>query len=168
MKFIKTVIFLNILSFFVVTSSYSQQLVEKFQDWTIYEIDRGDKKFCYLISLPIATDGRFKDKNESYFLVTQIKNDADEISLSSGFLYDESSDVEISFKSKKFYLFPFRDLAWAHDKNGDIDVIKEMQKSDDMVVVGFRKNGKLVADTYSLIGFDMAYAKMKEVCKKLR
>ena len=59
-------------------------------------------------------------------------------------------------------------MAWANDKNDDIDIIKEMQKHEDMVVTGIARDGKIATDTYSLIGFGQAYAKMKQTCKDLR
>jgi hypothetical protein len=58
-------------------------------------------------------------------------------------------------------------VAWANDKNDDIDVIKEMQKVEEFVVSGVTREGKNSSDTYSLIGFPQAYAKMKEVCADL-
>ena len=97
-------------------------------------------------------------------MVTEIKNDADELSVSSGFIYDDSMDVEVSFRSKKFYLFPHDALAWANDKNEDIDIIKEMQKFDDFIVRGDGKKGKYGIDTYSLIGFKESYYLLKEKC----
>jgi len=100
--------------------------------------------------------------------VTNIEDDADEISVSSGFFYGKKSDVEVSFLSKKFYLFPHKAMAWANDKNDDIDIIKEMQKNEDMVLTGVALDGKIATDTYSLIGFPESYKKLQEVCKGVR
>jgi hypothetical protein len=146
----------------------AQELQAKFQDWNVFKTERGDKTVCYVASLPIKRGGNSDKRGEPFFLVTNIENDADEISVSSGFIYNKKSDVEISFGSKKFYLFPFNTLAWANDKNDDIDVIKEMQKHDDLVVSAVARDGKIATDTYSLIGFIQAYSKMKETCKDLR
>ena len=90
---------------------------EKFQDWSLFKTNRGDQIVCYLASTPIKTRGSIRNRGESFFLVTNIKNDADEISTASGFIYKNDSDVELSFGSKKFYLFPYKILAWAHEKS---------------------------------------------------
>ena len=143
----------------------SAALQEKFQDWSLFKTNRGDQIVCYLASTPIKTTGSILNRGESFFLVTNIKNDADEISVASGFIYKNNSDVELSFGSKKFYLFPYRILAWANEKSADIDIIKEMQKNADMVVTSISSNNKIAYDTYSLIGFSQSYKRLKKICK---
>lgn len=153
---------------FLASPAFSKEFQKQFQDWNLFKTDRGDQVICYLTSTPIRSNGNFDNphgRGEPFFLVTNIKNDADEISTASGFVYKSNSDVELSFGSKKFYLFPYKVFAWAHEKSADLDIIKEMQKNADMVVTGVSKNGKIIADTYSLIGFSQSYRKLKEICK---
>lgn len=164
MKFAKTIFLHLIFILFFHHNLLAQELQEKFHDWSVFKVDRGDKIVCYTVSTPINKSGAFR-KGEPFFLVTAIQNEADEISVSSGFIYDSSTDVELSFKSKKFYLFPYLSLAWANDQNEDIDVIKEMQKYDDFIVRGADSKGNMTVDTYSLVGFSKSYFKMKDICK---
>lgn len=164
MKFIK---YLLIVLLFP-TIVFAQELQANFQDWNVFKVDRGDKVICYMASIPIKQIGANNRRGEPFFLVTDIQNEADEVSTALGFFYKENSNVEISFGSKKFYLFPYKSLAWANDTNDDIDIIKEMQKSDDMIVSGIAKDGKIAHDTYSLIGFTKGYLKMNQICKDLR
>ncbi len=156
----------NILAILLIffSDSYGQEPTAKFQDWTVFKNDRGDKTVCYVASTPIRSGGNYDKRGEPFFLVTNIENDADEISTSSGFIYSKKSNVEVTFGSRKFYLFPHKTLAWANDKNDDIDIIKEMQKNEDFVVIGVARDGKIASDTYSLIGFAESYAAMKELC----
>lgn len=142
----------------------AQELLAKYQDWNVFRTQRGDKVVCYLASTPIKRQGNYVRRGEPYFLVTDISNDADEITVSSGFTYNKKSDIEVSFGSKKFYLFPYNSLAWANDKNDDIDIIKEMQQAEEIVISGVANDGKVAIDTYSLIGFVKAYSKMREIC----
>lgn len=164
MKFVK----LLLIAVFFAQPAFSQELQKKFTDWNVFKTERGDKIVCYAASTPIKRDGNYDKRGEPFFLVTNIENDADEVSTSSGFIYNKKSDVEVSFGSKKFYLFPYKTMAWANDKNDDIDVIKEMQKHEDMVVTGVARDGKIATDTYSLLGFAEAYEKMKQICADLR
>jgi len=164
MKFLRITFFLLFIVFLSARIAWSQDLLGKFHDWSVYRVDRGDQIVCYTISYPIAKKDNLLKRGESYFMVTEIKNDADELSVSSGFIYDDSMDVEVSFRSKKFYLFPHDALAWSNDKNEDIDIIKEMQKFDDFIVRGDGKKGKYGIDTYSLIGFKESYYLLKEKC----
>ncbi len=137
----------------------------KFKDWSVFKSNHGNSVICYVASIPIRQEGNFLHRGEPYLMVTNLVNDSDEVSVSSGFIYKQTSDVAISFGSKKFYLFPYMALAWAHDSNDDIDIIKEMQKSEEITIVGTTRDDKISNDTYSLIGFSQAYAKLKEVCK---
>lgn len=157
-----------LLFFFLISEVCAQELQGKFHDWNVFKAERGDQIVCYSASTPIKREGNYDKRDESFFLVTNIENDADEISASSGFIYNKNSNVEISFGSKKFYLFPYKTMAWANDKNDDIDIIKEMQKHEDMVVTGVARDGKIATDTYSLIGFAQSYVKLQQVCKDLR
>lgn len=152
-------------------SVFAQQVQERFHDWSLFKAKRGlagqERDFCYIMSLPIDRIGNEDRKGESYFMVTNIENDADEISVSSGFFYDESSDVELSFYTKKFYLFPHKLIAWADDVNDDLEIIKQMQRENDMTVVSISREGYTATDRYSLIGFSQAYKKMQDVCHGL-
>ncbi len=140
-------------------------LLATFQDWGVYRVNRGDRYMCYVLSTPIEKKGSQTNRGEPYFLVTNLVNDADEITTSSGFIYKRTSNVELSFGESKFYLFPYISIAWAHDKNDDIDIIKSMQKQDSFIVTAATLDGKIVNDVYSLIGFKKAYIKLKEICK---
>ncbi len=162
-------IFLFSAIFFIFLSQeiIAEELQEKFHDWSVFKTDRGDQTICYLISTPIKQDYNFNKRGEPFFLLVYSPNEADEISVSSGFYYDKKSDVEISFPLKKFYLFPYDSLAWANDKNEDIEITKEMQKQESFVVTGIAKDGRISRDTYSLIGFITAHKKIREFCKSL-
>ncbi len=149
-------------------NSFAQEFQGEFPDWSIFQVERGGKNVCYVASLPIKPDANYGKRGEPFFLVTNIENDADEISTSSGFVFNKNSNVELSFGSKKYYLFPYDSTAWANDKNEDIEIIKEMQKHEDFVVTAVGKEGKVVSDIYSLIGFVSAYKRMKQICQDLR
>lgn len=146
----------------------SQELQEKIEDWSIFKNERGDRIVCYTAATPSKSTGSYIKRGEPFFVVTNLENDADEVSTSSGFIYNKNSDIEISFDSKKFYLFPYKSIAWANNKNDDIDIIKEMQKSQEMTITGIARDGKTAIDTYYLKGFAESYEKLKNICRDLR
>ena len=164
MKFLLILVSLISLAF---SQAYSQELQARFQDWSVFKTERGDKVVCYIASTPIKSEGNFDKRGEPFFLVTNIDNDADEISTSSGFIYNKTSNVELTFGIKKYYLFPYKTVAWANDKNDDADIIKEMQGNAEMIVTGIARDGKIAVDTYSLIGFVHSYKKLKEICQNI-
>ena len=164
MKFLLILVSLISLAF---SQAYSQELQARFQDWSVFKTERGDKVVCYIASTPIKSEGNFDKRGEPFFLVTNIDNDADEISTSSGFIYNKTSNVELTFGIKKYYLFPYKTVAWANDKNDDADIIKEMQGNAEFIVTGIARDGKIAVDTYSLIGFVHSYKKLKEICQNI-
>jgi hypothetical protein len=165
MKFLLILVSLISLVF---SQAYSQELQARFQDWSVFKTERGDKVVCYIASTPIKSEGNFDKRGEPFFLVTNIDNDADEISTSSGFIYNKTSNVELTFGIKKYYLFPYKTVAWANDKNDDADIIKEMQGNAELIVTGIARDGKIAVDTYSLIGFVHSYKKLKEICQNIQ
>ena len=167
MKFLKLALILINCTFLTFSNGYSQELQARFQDWSVFKTERGDKVVCYIASTPIKSEGNFDKRGEPFFLVTNIENDPDEISTSSGFIYNKNSNVELSFGIKKYYLFPYKTVAWANDKNDDADIIKEMQNNAEIVVNGVARDGKIAVDTYSLIGFVNSYKKLKEICQNI-
>ncbi len=144
--------------------AFAQDLQGKFQDWSVFKTERGDRVVCYIASTPIVRATNIEKRGEPFVIVTKIENDASEISVSSGFYYNKKSDVELSFGPQKYYLFPYKALAWANDKTDDINIVKEMQSAEDFTVTGVSKEGKIVSDYYSLIGFVEAYNKLKKIC----
>jgi hypothetical protein len=167
MKFLKLALILINCIFLTFSKGYSQELQARFQDWSVFKTERGDKVVCYIASTPIKSEGNFDKRGEPFFLVTNIENDADEISASSGFIYNKNSNVELTFGIKKYYLFPYKTVSWANDKNDDADIIKEMQNNAEMIVNGVARDGKIAVDTYSLIGFVNSYKKLKEICQNI-
>jgi hypothetical protein len=150
----------------------AQELQGKFADWSVFTADFGQgkngKKICYMMSLPVKKDGNYNRRGEPYFLVTNSVDNIDEITVASGYVYKEGSEVELSFGLKKFNGFTYKSLAWGSSKTDDIDIIKEMRRNLDVVVLGVNKRNQYSSDTYSLIGFNQAYGEMKEVCGKLK
>lgn len=147
-------------------AAFSQELIEKFYDWSLFKTQRAEKTICYIAAIPMKRDGNYNKRGEPFFLVTGVENDADEITVSSGFLYNKNSNVEISFGSKKFYLFPHKSMAWANNKSDDIEIIKEMQTNSDLIISGVARDSKIAIDSYSLIGFSQAYREMKNLCEE--
>ncbi|MFM7620163.1 MAG: invasion associated locus B family protein [Alphaproteobacteria bacterium] len=158
------------MAFFIFFLSFSaniraQELIAKFHDWNLFRTQKNNKTLCYIASTPIKREGNYLNRGEPYFLVVGINNDIDEVSVSLGFLYNQASNVELSFGAKKFYLFPYKTIAWSANKNDDIEILKEMQKNADMILTAIASDNKIAIDTYSLIGFNEGYKKLKEICE---
>lgn len=140
--------------------------VEKFKDWSIYNYEKNNERYCFALSRPIATKSNILSRAKPYFIVNDLIYDSDEILTVSGFKYKNNSDIEVSFGVKKFYLMNYEFNGWAYNKNDDLDIIKSMQENAEFSVTSYSEDNHYAIDRYSLIGFKQAYFKLKEICRQ--
>ena len=160
---LKTLFIATLLLF--AQAATAQELLGTEGDWKIYSITQDSKKICYLAAVPTKSSGSFKKRAEPYFLVTQKTKDQEEVSASSGFLYQKETDVHITLNTKaKFRLFTQDALSWARDGKTDNALVEAMAKASTMTVRGTSKKSTFAEDIYSLKGFDKALQKMKTSC----
>ena len=160
------IICLFIFSFLLIEKSYSSIPISIHKDWTLFEVKIDNDDICYIESLPIQKTGNYKKRGEPYFIVMRKKGfKEDEISLSSGFIFKEKKDVEISILKRKFPLFIDNERAWTYDRNDDIEIVKQMKMGAKLYVTSYSMEDYIANDTYSLIGFNEAYEKMVDLCK---
>jgi hypothetical protein len=156
-----------ILFFVISFNVFSAEPISIHKSWTLFRVNENEKEICYIASLPIEKKGNYKKRGEPYLLIMRMMgNDFDEVTLSSGFIYDEEKDIEVTILKRKFPLFSHEEKAWTYDRNDDVEIVKQMKNGAKMYVVGYSKAGTFANDTYSLMGFNEAYEKMIILCKK--
>ena len=159
---------LCILLFFILFANnlFASAPISVHKDWTLFKTKIDNKEICYVASLPIKKEGTYKKRGEPYVMIMREKGkDVNEVSVSSGFLYNPDKDIELTILKRKFPLFANDEKAWTYDKNDDIEIVKQMQTGAKMYVLGYSKANSKAYDTYSLFGFAEAYKNMLELCK---
>jgi len=146
-------------------SLFANELQKSFYDWSVFKINKNNKTICYMAALPLKNEGNILQTAESFFLVTKIQEDADEISLSIGAPFGKNASIELSTANKKYSLFPYQVLAWANNRTDDIDIIKDLQQQADFKITAILEDGKNIVQTYSLIGFVDGYNFLKTTCR---
>lgn len=155
-----------ILFFILISNLFAATPVSIHKNWTLFKSTVNGKEMCYIVSLPIKKEGNYKRRGEPYALVSKVKgNDYEEVSMSSGFIYDPDKDIEVLISKRKFPMFSNEEKAWTYDKNDDVEMVKYMKKGTTMNVIGYSKLGFMANDTYSLMGFTEAYDNMINLCK---
>ena len=155
-----------ILFFILISNLFAATPVSIYKNWTLFKSTVNGKEMCYIVSLPIKKEGNYKRRGEPYALVSKVKgNDYEEVSMSSGFIYDPDKDIEVLISKRKFPMFSNEEKAWAYDKNDDVEMVKYMKKGTTLNVIGYSKLGFMANDTYSLMGFTEAYDNMINLCK---
>lgn len=162
----KKLSYIFILFFVLISNLFAATPVSIHKNWTLFKSTVNGKEMCYIVSLPIKKEGNYKRRGEPYALVSKVKgNDYEEVSMSSGFIYDPDKDIEVLISKRKFPMFSNEEKAWAYDKNDDVEMVKYMKKGTTMNVIGYSKLGFMANDTYSLMGFTEAYDNMINLCK---
>ncbi|MBL0318231.1 MAG: hypothetical protein IPP74_02850 [Alphaproteobacteria bacterium] len=139
-------------------------LDQTFGEWNVYTYQLGGKKTCYIVSMPKNEGGTFTKRGQPYTMVTHVRNDVDEVSVSSGYSYKSGTEVAVDIGADKYTMFSKGELAWAYDAEQDAKMVTAMKKASKLVVKGTSQRETTSDDTYSLSGFGKAYDRMKDMC----
>ncbi len=149
----------------VASAAQAQMLQDSFGAWRVFMAEKGGNMTCYIASVPTKQEGNFTARSEPYLLVTHKSPTQDEVSVSSGYRYQNNSELELRFGQRVHKLFVKEELAWAYDAAADKVLVKEMIRGANMVAKGTSWKGTHSVDTYSLNGFTAAHRRMKQLCK---
>jgi hypothetical protein len=135
-------------------------LLKQFYSWYLFRGTFQEKKFCYLLSLPVAISET--GESDPYFLVVGTENGS-EIATKTPYFVGNDNLLELQIGNKRFYLENVHKMLWSLDKNDDRLIIKQMQKYNEMEVVVKDSQQKKVVN-YSLLGFHVALIEMQSRC----
>lgn len=140
--------------------------IGEFTDWEAVTFKEGDNLGCYMTSDPKKSLGNYTERGKVYALVTHrpAANTIDVVTLVAGYDFKAESEVTVQIGDQKFSLFTDKNSAWARDETSDKALVKAMAKGSTMVVKGRSERGTLTTDTYSLKGFQKAYAAINAAC----
>lgn len=157
-------VLLIFLSAGALASVNNVQLREKYKDWFVYTALEDGEKVCYIVSHPEKKSEDYTADRKPYVMVSNVDKKADEVSVTSGFQYN-NEPVVLNIDKKIKYQLPIiqGSLAWTDDTKMDQDLILKMKQGLSMVVNGKVKTA-IVDDIYSLLGFQKAYQKMHDLC----
>lgn len=163
-------IYFSVLWLLISSNAIADDLVDKFDSWSLIETEQDGQKICYLTSSPASSSGNYKKRSEAYVLVTNRGDGIMEVSVSSGYNYKEKSTVTIDIDKKYEHEFFTTNetprTAWAKDHDEDQKVIEEMIKGNMITVRGTSTKGTKSKDAYSLKSFGKAAEKLKNQCYK--
>ncbi len=168
LKLLLHIIIISNLSIATLLAQESQDKGEfhgQYVEWSLFSNKQGSKIICYMTAIPFKKSGNAYNRGESYIIVTKTKEKLPEISIAAGYYYKKNSQVELSFGLKKFSMLTYKDQSWTYSIDDDIEIIKAMRNSDDVVISTISAQNKTSTDSYSLTGFDRAYQELQKICK---
>jgi hypothetical protein len=138
----------------------------KHKDWETYIIKSDTGKVCFAQSMPILQAPKANPRDARLFISFRPgENIADEISITSGYEYNNKNSIKaISGKYKYKFDIVRENFAWITDKKFEKKMIKTMQKGSRIMVKSYNQKGSQTIDHYSLLGFTKAYKATKANC----
>ena len=142
-------------------------VIGTFRDWRAYVHEGGDRKTCYIASMPKTAEGSYTRRGDVWALVTRRSPGLkDVVSIVAGYNYREGSPVQVAIGERRFDLFTKGDTAWNKTEAGDKEVVEAMKAGVAMVVRGRSWRGTETTDTYSLLGFTAAFEAIRLACER--
>lgn len=162
----KKIFFICILCVATISNAaLAQEKQKTFKDWNVYTTELNNKKVCYIASFPSSKQGNYKRRSEPYLMVTRLSKNTHEVSVTSGYPYKASKNVEVNIEGKSFSMVTDDEHAWAPDNTKDKEMISTMKQKNFMVVNGVSQKNTYSKDKYSLNGFTAAYNHMEKLCE---
>jgi len=138
----------------------------KYKNWEAFAYNENKGKVCFAQTIPTERSPKNFKRDGSRLFVTfrkeeKIKN---EISVTSGHIYKQSSVVAKSGKNKFSFSQSQGKFAWIPDGEEEFNLIKVMKKASKLSISASDLNGSKTKDLYSMMGFTKAYNTAKKSC----
>jgi invasion associated locus B (IalB) protein len=144
----------------------SIQPVGQDRDWAAFSATVDGGKTCFVVSQPKDMEPKNVARDPVYFYVTQRPSDniASQVSIVTGYPYQEDSKTIVQIGSDTFTLFTRGDKAWIENLEEQARLVDAMKRGATMIVRGTSSRGTQTTDTYSLSGVTAALARLNSAC----
>ncbi|MDA1310782.1 MAG: invasion associated locus B family protein [Proteobacteria bacterium] len=135
--------------------------------WTAYTFMDGKNKVCYMASAPVKQQGKYKNRDQPYALITNrpASKSKAEVNFVAGYTFKKDAPVKVTVGNQTFELFSTEGRAWSPDARADAKLVKAMIRGSRMVVRGVASRGTKTTDSYSLSGFTATKKLIDRACK---
>lgn len=136
------------------------------EGWEAYTDNARNQKICYLIGKPSKSEPANIKRSAVFASVTHRPSEkrTNEVGFTSGYLFKDGSDAELTIDGKKFSLFTNKDGAWTRDAATDKAVVDALAKGKQAIIKGTSARGTATTDVYSLSGFTQALIAIDRAC----
>lgn len=167
-KAIKSIVAAGLMAVLAAPAAFAQtpSPIGQFRDWAAYTYNSSSGRVCYAITQPKETLPAGVNRGEIYFFVSQRPGESvrNEVSVITGYPYQEGSSTTVEIGSDTFNLFTQDDGAWIRDQGEQDRFVAAMRSGSSMIIKGTSRRGTLTTDTYSLLGVTAALNEVAKVC----
>ncbi|MDA8250263.1 MAG: invasion associated locus B family protein [Rhodospirillales bacterium] len=132
-----------------------------FEDWTAATNKEAGQTVCYAFTRARASAPALPGRGDVVLSVTERSSGRDAVAISAGFAFAANADGRLSVESASFDLYTAQRSAFARDGHA---AVKAMEHGHEAVAHLPGPKGAEVSDTFSLHGFDKAYAAIVRRC----
>ena len=148
-------------------SASNIEVLGSFDNWSAYSYNDGTDHVCYMASQPTKSQGKYSRRDDVFLIVTHRPNNKsfNVVNVVAGYTYKSTSKPQITIdKNKAIELTRHEDTACAKDAATDEQLVAEMKKGSNAVLLGTSARGTKTTDTFSLKGFSKAYEAINKAC----
>ncbi|MBV9785053.1 MAG: hypothetical protein JO264_14675 [Acidisphaera sp.] len=133
----------------------------RFEDWTAATHIEARQTVCYAFTRAVPPAGPAPDRGDAVLTVTERPGGRDAVAISAGFAYPPNAAVGVDVDQAKLDFYTATRNAFARDGHA---AVAAFQKGRQAVAHSPGPRGAAVTDTFSLRGFEAAYAAINKVC----
>lgn len=159
---------LPVILLLAISTAHAQSIqpVGQDRDWAAFSATVDGSKTCFVVSQPKDMEPKNVSRDPVYFYVTRRPSDniSGQVSIVTGYPYQEDSKTTVQIGSDTFTLFTRGDKAWIENLEEQARLIDAMKRGSTMIVRGTSSRGTLTTDTYSLSGITAALTRLNGAC----
>jgi hypothetical protein len=133
----------------------------KFDNWTAAIHREGGQMVCYAFTRAQTSIPRLPARGDVVLTVTERPSGRDAVAISAGYAYPPNAEVKVRVDQAEFDFYTAQRSAFARDGHA---VVVAMLKGREAVARGPGPRKVPVTDSFSLRGFDAAYAAVNKAC----
>jgi hypothetical protein len=134
-----------------------------FDNWVAATHRENGQTICYAFTRAQASAPRLRGRGPVLLTVTERPSGRDEVAISAGYRYPANADVKLKADQVEFDFTPSESSAFARDGHAAVAAFLKA-KGREAVARGAGPRNVPVTDSFSLRGFDAAYAVVNKAC----
>lgn len=137
------------------------QAIGTFEDWTAATNKEAGQTVCYAFTRAHASAPALPGRGDVVFTVTERSSGRDAVAISVGFPFAANATAKLTVDGQSFDLYTAQRSAFAREGHA---AVKAMEHGREAVAHLPGPKGADITDTFSLRGFDKAYAAIAKRC----
>jgi len=133
----------------------------KFDSWVAATHLEGGQTVCYAFTLAQNSVPKLPGRGDVVLTVTERPSGRDAVAVSAGYAYPANAEVKMRVERGELDFYTAQRSAFARDGHA---AVTALLKSREAVTRGPGPRGASVTDSFSLRGFDTAYAAIGKAC----